>query len=75
MKTNSSNCSLNVDAFMALSLVEAMSDLAKQGKTIVRTIHQPSSQIFEKFDTLILLAEGRVAYAGSAKEAAQFFAR
>jgi ABC-type multidrug transport system ATPase subunit len=58
---------------MALSMVEAMRDFAKQGKTVISTIHQPSSQIFEKFDTLILLAEGRVAYIGPSKDAVQFF--
>lgn len=36
---------------MAIGLVEVMADQAKLGKTIVCTIHQPSTQIFEKFDT------------------------
>ena len=40
-----------LDSFMAQSIVDSMSVLAKQGKTIISTIHQPSSQIFEKFDT------------------------
>ena len=40
-----------LDSFMAESMIEAMSDLANQGKTVICTIHQPSSQIFEKFNT------------------------
>ena len=41
-----------LDSFMAESIVDCMYDLAvKSGKTVVSTIHQPSSQIFEKFNT------------------------
>ena len=37
------------------------------------TIHQPSSLVFEMFDRLLLLAEGRVAYLGPTEEAEKFF--
>ena len=63
-----------LDSFMAGSIVETMKILASRGKTIVCTIHQPSSEIFEKFDKLCLLAEGRLAFIGDLKEAASFFA-
>jgi ABC-type multidrug transport system ATPase subunit len=39
-----------LDSFMAMSIVDAMRSMANQGKTIICTIHQPSSEIFEKFD-------------------------
>ncbi len=58
---------------MALSVVDCMRKLTDQGKTILCTIHQPSSEIFEKFDNLCLMAQGRVAYIGSSKEADNFF--
>jgi ABC-type multidrug transport system ATPase subunit len=58
---------------MALSVVECMRRLASQGRTIVCTIHQPSSEIFEMFDKLCLLAEGRLAFIGSLPNAYQFF--
>jgi ABC-type multidrug transport system ATPase subunit len=35
---------------MAFNLVQAMRKLTDQGKTIVCTIHQPSSEIFFLFD-------------------------
>jgi ABC-type multidrug transport system ATPase subunit len=37
-------------------------ELAMQGKTIITSIHQPSSQIFQSFDQLILLADGKTIY-------------
>ena len=52
-----------------------MKSLSRQGKTIICTIHQPSSEIFELFDKLCLLAEGRLAYLGSLKNALGFFER
>ena len=63
-----------LDSFMALSMVESMRKLAKEGKTIICTIHQPSSEVFEKFDRLLLMAEGRLAYLGPLKDANTFFA-
>jgi ATP-binding cassette, subfamily G (WHITE), eye pigment precursor transporter len=60
---------------MALSVVESMKKLASQGKTIVCTIHQPSSEIFEMFDRLCLLSEGRLAYIGDLDRAYDFFSR
>jgi ABC-type multidrug transport system ATPase subunit len=64
-----------LDSFMAMSVVDTMRTLAKKGKTIVCTIHQPSSEIFEMFDKLFLMAEGRLAYTGSLTRAHDFFSR
>ena len=58
---------------MAMSIVDSMKNMAQQGKTIICTIHQPSSEIFNKFDSLCLLAEGRTAYLGNLNEASSFF--
>jgi ABC-type multidrug transport system ATPase subunit len=58
---------------MALSIAESMRVLASKGKTIICTIHQPSSEIFEMFDKLCLLAEGRLAYFGDLSGANDFF--
>ncbi|CAF0893876.1 unnamed protein product [Adineta steineri] len=62
-----------LDGSMAFTICDAMRKLCNQGKTIVCTIHQPSSEIFQLFDTLYLLAEGRVAYFGSRKKVEGFF--
>merc|ERR1711915_1017273 len=63
-----------LDSFMAQSILELLSDLAKMGKTVICTIHQPSSQIYSTFDKLLLLAEGKTAYLGDAEKASNFFA-
>ncbi len=62
-----------LDSYMAMSIVECMQKLAQQGKTIICTIHQPSSEIFEKFDRLCLLAEGKLAFIGNTSSDAQKF--
>lgn len=62
-----------LDSFMAMTIVESLKKLASQGKTIVCTIHQPSSEIFRGFDTLYLMAEGRLAYSGPLNSAFDFF--
>ena len=62
-----------LDSYMAVSIVDSMKNMANNGKTIVCTIHQPSSEIYERFDRLFLMAEGRVAYAGDSIMAYDFF--
>lgn len=48
-----------LDSFKARSICKLLHDLArKKGKTIVSTIHQPSSEAFYYFDRLILMADG-----------------
>jgi ABC-type multidrug transport system ATPase subunit len=64
-----------LDSFMAVSIVESMKKLAKKGKTIICTIHQPSSELYELFDKLCLLAEGRLAYIGNLFNVNDFFKR
>ena len=62
-----------LDSYMAQNVVEVLKGLADQGKTIVCTIHQPSSQVYDMFDRVLLMAEGRVAFLGSTAEAAGYF--
>jgi len=62
-----------LDSYNAKKLVRMMKDMAARGKTIICTIHQPSSEVFAMFDRLMLLAEGRLAYLGTAQGALTFF--
>ncbi len=50
-----------LDSSSALILMETLSELAKaEGKIIVASIHQPSSRLYHMFDSLLLLAKGKV---------------
>ena len=52
-----------LDSFKALGLVKMLHNLAhKKGKTIISTIHSPSSEAFTYFDNLILLADGHAVF-------------
>ncbi|XP_008554320.1 protein white [Microplitis demolitor] len=62
-----------LDSFMAHQVVSVLKALAAQGKTIIATLHQPSSELFALFDRILLMAEGRVAFMGTAEQAFTFF--
>lgn len=64
-----------LDSFMAQNVVAVMKNMAERGKTIISTIHQPSSEVYAMFDRVLLMAEGRVAFLGEVDAAYQFFNR
>ncbi|POG78577.1 P-loop containing nucleoside triphosphate hydrolase protein [Rhizophagus irregularis DAOM 181602=DAOM 197198] len=54
-----------LDSSLALELTKILKEFAvKQRKTIIMVIHQPSSQVFESFDKLMLMADGHMVYFG-----------
>jgi ABC-type multidrug transport system ATPase subunit len=55
--------------------MKVLRDLAKGGRTVVTTIHQPNSYIFGLFDQLMLLSAGEVVYYGPASQAHVYFSR
>jgi len=48
--------------------------LARKGRTIIQTIHQPNSEIFEIFDQLMLLSCGKTMYFNDKAKAVAYFA-
>ncbi|XP_052737501.1 protein scarlet-like [Bicyclus anynana] len=62
-----------LDSSSAQKLMTLLRASAVQGKTVICTIHQPSSELMALFDKLVLLAEGRVGFAGNASGALNFF--
>ena len=50
-----------LDARAAVIVMQAVKNVSRNGRTVMVTIHQPSIEIFETFDALVLLqAGGRV---------------
>lgn len=62
-----------LDSSSAQKLMTLLRISATQGKTVICTIHQPSAELMAHFDKLLLLAEGRIAFAGSDSAALNFF--
>lgn len=62
-----------LDSFMAQNVVTVLKNMANKKKTIICTIHQPSSEVYAMFDKILLMAEGRVAFLGSPAQANDFF--
>lgn len=62
-----------LDSFMAENIVLTLKSMAMKGKTILCTIHQPSSEVFALFDHVLIMSEGRVAFMGNSDQALQFY--
>ena len=63
-----------LDSYMAQNIVQVLKNLASRGKTVICTIHQPSSEVFAMFDRILLMSEGRTAFLGPVDQALEFFA-
>ncbi|KAJ0508573.1 putative ABC-type maltose transporter [Helianthus annuus] len=62
-----------LDSTSATKLIQILRENAKLGRTIVTTIHQPSSKVFHMFDKILLLSEGHPMYYGKARESMSYF--
>lgn len=62
-----------LDSSTAYLIIEMLKLFAKQSRTVVCSIHQPSSQIFMSFDNVILLAKGHMVYYGPPKKVVEYF--
>ena len=62
-----------LDSTTAHRIVTTIKRLASGGRTVVTTIHQPSSRIYHMFDKVVLLSEGSPIYYGPASSAMEYF--
>ncbi|XP_062837959.1 broad substrate specificity ATP-binding cassette transporter ABCG2 isoform X2 [Anolis carolinensis] len=62
-----------LDASTANAVLMLLKRLSHQGKTVIFSIHQPRYSIFKLFDTLTLLAAGKLIYHGPADESLEYF--
>lgn len=62
-----------LDSTTAQRIVSTVWEQAKGGRTIVMTIHQPSSRLFYMFDKVLLLSDGNPLYFGKGSEIMDYF--
>ena len=62
-----------LDTYTAYSLIKSLKKLTEEGRTVVATIHQPSSDILRLFDDMILLNHGKIVYQGEVKNLVPYF--
>lgn len=62
-----------LDSTVAKRIVLTLWELARGGRTVVMTIHQPSSRLFYMFDKVLLLSEGTCLYFGKGECAMEYF--
>lgn len=62
-----------LDSFTSYNVIEILNQQAAKGRTVISTIHQPSSDIFKNFDKLMLICDGTIVYHGNAKDAVEYF--
>ncbi|CAL8112771.1 unnamed protein product [Orchesella dallaii] len=64
-----------LDSCTAGYLINTLKQYAqKSSKTIIMTVHQPSSKMYQMFDSLLLLSNGKTAYFGPSHEVLPHFA-
>ncbi|XP_075790719.1 broad substrate specificity ATP-binding cassette transporter ABCG2-like isoform X2 [Pelodiscus sinensis] len=62
-----------LDASTANAVLLLLKRLSRRGRTIIFSIHQPRYSIYKLFDSLTLLALGKVLYHGPAEQALHYF--
>ena len=60
-----------LDSASAYFVVQTLRNIAHDGKTVISSIHQPSSEVFALFDDLFLLSGGQTIYFGAAETAVE----
>eukprot|EP00804_Cyclotella_cryptica_P020520 CCRYP_003379-RB/>CCRYP_003379-RB protein AED:0.21 eAED:0.21 QI:189/1/0.83/1/0.8/0.83/6/0/535 len=64
-----------LDSFSAMQVIKVLKKIAHAGCSVLFTIHQPSSDVFNSFDRLILLNKGMVMYQGPVSDVPEYFAK
>ncbi|KAK7272511.1 hypothetical protein RJT34_29149 [Clitoria ternatea] len=62
-----------LDSTTAQRIVSTLWELSRGGRTVVMTIHQPSSRLYYLFHKVLLLSEGNTLYFGKGSEAIEYF--
>lgn len=60
-----------LDSYNALVVTKTLKSLARKGRIVMYSMHQPSDEMFNALDKVIFLAHGSIAYQGSPAGARQ----
>ena len=64
-----------LDAYTAMKLLHTLQAVARSGRAVLMSLHQPSPMLFNGLDLAMLMAVGKVVYYGPPGEAAAGMAR
>lgn len=62
-----------LDSVTALIVTDALRKLAKTGKIIIVSVHQPGNRLYEMFDRILLMNSGNVIYQGKREDCLCYF--
>lgn len=62
-----------VSLYESSVLFQTFREMVNADRTVVTTLHNPTAEVFELFDSLLLLSKGRVIYSGRITGATEFF--
>ncbi|KAM0052424.1 putative ABC-type molybdate transporter [Helianthus debilis subsp. tardiflorus] len=63
-----------LDSTTALRLMATLNGLARGGRSVVTTIHQPSSRLYWMFDKVVVLSDGSSIYYGCSGQVMEYLA-
>ncbi|KAM0016806.1 putative ABC transporter, AAA+ ATPase domain, P-loop containing nucleoside triphosphate hydrolase [Helianthus debilis subsp. tardiflorus] len=63
-----------LDSTTALRLMATLNGLARGGRSVVTTIHQPSSRLYWMFDKVLVLSDGSPIYYGCSRQVMEYLA-
>ncbi|CCW71248.1 unnamed protein product [Phytomonas sp. Hart1] len=62
-----------LDSVTSAKIIQQLRELARLGRTVIYTIHQPTAEVLSYFDDLMLLTGGRCAYHGTMADSLGYF--
>eukprot|EP01135_Chromosphaera_perkinsii_P006059 Nk52_evm7s387 gene=Nk52_evmTU7s387 len=62
-----------LDSSTTLEVMSVIRDISRRGRSVICTIHQPSTDCYALFDKLLLLVAGEPVYLGDADKAVPYF--
>jgi len=62
-----------LDSYTAASIMSTLTRLARNGRMVFLSLHQPSEAVFKELDKILLLARGHAVYCGDANAVSSYF--